>query len=54
MTLPLALAAGIFILAPDYLAGLAHDPSGKFLIPMALFLQLTGFLIMRKIVDIKV
>ena len=34
--------------------GLAHDPAGKYLIPMALFLQLTGFLIMRRIVDIKV
>jgi tight adherence protein B len=54
MMLPMALAVVIMILAPDYLKGLVHDPSGKFLIPMALFLQLTGFLIMRKIVDIKV
>ena len=54
MTLPLALAVVIMILAPDYLKELAHDPAGKYLIPMALFLQLTGFLIMRKIVDIKV
>jgi tight adherence protein B len=54
MTLPLALAVVIMILAPDYLKELAHDPAGKYLIPMALFLQVTGFLIMRKIVDIKV
>jgi tight adherence protein B len=54
MLLPLALAATIMVLAPDYLAGLAHDPSGKYLIPMAVFLQITGFLIMRRIVDIKV
>ncbi len=54
MLLPLALAATIMVLAPDYLVGLAHDPSGKYLIPMAVFLQVTGFLIMRRIVDIKV
>ena len=54
MALPLALALAIMVLAPDYLKGLAHDPSGKYLIPVALFLQLTGFLVMRKIVDIKV
>ena len=54
MLLPLALALTIMVLAPDYLQGLAHDPAGKYLIPMALFLQLTGFLIMRRIVDIKV
>ncbi|HET6463082.1 MAG TPA: type II secretion system F family protein [Candidatus Krumholzibacteria bacterium] len=54
MLLPLALAVTIMVLAPDYLMGLAHDPSGKYLIPIALFLQLTGFLIMRRIVDIKV
>ncbi len=54
MLLPLALAATIMLLAPDYLKGLAHDPSGKYLIPMAIFLQVSGFLIMRRIVDIKV
>jgi Flp pilus assembly protein TadB len=41
-------------MAPDYLKGLAHDPQGKLLIPVALFLQVSGFLIMRRIVDIKV
>jgi tight adherence protein B len=54
MLLPLGLAVVVMILAPDYLKSLAHDPSGKYLIPGALFLQLTGFLIMRRIVDIKV
>jgi tight adherence protein B len=54
MLLPMALALTIMVLAPEYLMGLVHDPAGKYLIPMALFLQLTGFLIMRRIVDIKV
>jgi tight adherence protein B len=54
MLLPLALAAAIMLLAPEYLRGLAHDPTGKYLIPTAVVLQVTGFLIMRRIVDIKV
>jgi tight adherence protein B len=54
MLLPLMLAAAIIVLAPDYLRGLAKDPVGKYLIPIAGVLQVTGFLIMRRIVDIKV
>jgi tight adherence protein B len=54
MLLPMALAIAIMLMAPDYLKGLAHDPQGKLLIPVALFLQVSGFLIMRRIVDIKV
>jgi tight adherence protein B len=54
MLLPLMLAGAIMVLAPDYLPGLAKDPAGKYLIPMALVLQVTGFLVMRRIVDIKV
>ncbi len=54
MMLPLLLAGAIMVLAPDYLPSMAKDPSGKYLIPLALFLQVTGFLIMRRIVDIKV
>ncbi|HEU4363992.1 MAG TPA: type II secretion system F family protein, partial [Candidatus Krumholzibacteria bacterium] len=54
MLLPLALAVAIMVLAPEYLRGLAKDPVGKYLIPTAAVLQVTGFLIMRRIVDIKV
>jgi len=52
--LPLFLAGMIVVLAPEYLKGLAADPIGKYFIPIAIFLQITGFLIMRRIVDIKV
>jgi len=52
--LPLALAGVIMVLAPDYLRGLATDPVGKYLIPVAALMQVIGFLIMRRIVDIKV
>ena len=54
MLLPVALAVVVMVLAPEYLKGMVHDPAGKYLVPGALFLQLTGFLMMRKIVDIKV
>ncbi|HET6350268.1 MAG TPA: type II secretion system F family protein [Candidatus Krumholzibacteria bacterium] len=54
MLLPLAMAGIIMVLAPDYLRGLAKDPVGHYLIPMALTMQVVGFVIMRRIVDIKV
>jgi tight adherence protein B len=54
MLLPLMLAGAIMVLAPDYLRGLAKDPTGKYLIPTAGVLQVAGFFIMRRIVDIKV
>jgi Flp pilus assembly protein TadB len=40
--------------APDYLKGLAADPVGKYMIVFAVLMQITGYLIMRRIVDIKV
>ena len=54
MLLPIAMAVIVWILAPDYLQGLADDPIGRYLIPIALMMQLIGGLIMRRIVDIKV
>lgn len=52
--LPIGLAIFIFVVAPDYLKELREDPIGRYLIAMAVFLQVAGFLIMRRIVDIKV
>jgi tight adherence protein B len=52
--LPLVMAGIIMVLAPDYLRGLATDPVGKYLIPIAISMQVIGTLIMRRIVDIKV
>jgi tight adherence protein B len=52
--LPLALTGVVLTLAPQYLRELAADPIGKYLIPIAVVLQAIGFLIMRRIVDIKV
>jgi tight adherence protein B len=52
--LPLAMAVFIMVVAPDYLKGLVADPIGKNLIIMAVVLQVVGFLIMRRIVNIRV
>lgn len=52
--LPLGMAAFIMTVAPEYLKGLADDPAGPYMIGGALFLQIAGFLIMQRIVDIKV
>ena len=52
--LPLAMAGVIIFVAPDYLRGLAQDQLGRILIVTAVVLQVIGYLIMRKIVNIKV
>lgn len=52
--LPLAMAMVVMTMAPEYLLGLWEDPQGKYLIPVAIFLQIVGFVAMRRIVDIKV
>jgi tight adherence protein B len=54
VVLPVALAMIIMVIAPDYLRGLVADPIGRYLIVSAVLLQITGYLIMRRIVNIKV
>jgi tight adherence protein B len=52
--LPLAMAGLIIVMAPEYLKGLLDDPVGPYIIAAAATMQVVGFLIMRRIVDIKV
>lgn len=54
MVLPIVMAAVILVVAPGYLTSLAADPVGQYLIILAVLLQITGFFIMRRIIDIKV
>ena len=54
MLLPLGMAGIVLALAPEYLKSMYDDPFGKILIPIAVSLQVIGFLVMRRIVDIKV
>jgi tight adherence protein B len=52
--LPIVLAVGLSGVAPTYLSGMAKDPTGRYLILGSIIGQLLGFVVMKKIVDIKV
>jgi tight adherence protein B len=52
--LPIFVALGVSILNPDYMSVLWRDPRGHYLIAAAMILQVTGMLIVRKILDIKI
>ena len=51
--LPIIFILLISILNPNYLTPLFHDKIGHYLILLAIFLQIIGFLMVRKIVRIK-
>ena len=52
--LPIFVALGVTFLNPDYMSVLWKDPRGHYLIAAAMILQVTGMLIVRKILDIKI
>jgi tight adherence protein B len=52
--LPLFLVAGLMLISPGYLQGLAKDPEGKWMIAGAITGQILAYFIMRRIIDIKV
>ena len=52
--LPLAMAGLVSVMAPEYMRTLLQDPAGKYLIAGALTLQIVGYLLIRRIVAIKV
>ncbi len=51
---PILLIVGLSIVAPDYLGSMARDPHGKFMILGAIVGQISGYMVMRWIVNIKV
>ncbi len=51
---PVALLIGLSIIAPDYLASMAEDPHGKWMIGYAIAGQFIGYYLMHKIINIKV
>lgn len=51
---PVLLIVGLSIVAPDYLGSMARDPHGRFMILGAILGQISGYIVMRWIVDIKV
>ncbi len=52
--LPIAVSLVITVMNPEYMSVLWKDQRGHFLIALALFMQLTGMLIVRKILNIKI
>jgi tight adherence protein B len=52
--LPIFVTLAITYMNPEYMAVLWKDQRGHYLIAAALFLQVTGMLIVRKILDIKI
>jgi tight adherence protein B len=52
--IPLFLAFTIWVISPDYIEVLFKTTVGMYLIAGAIALQIIGFLIIRKIIDIKI
>jgi len=52
--LPIFVAVAVTVMNPDYMSVLWTDPRGHYLIAAALLLQITGMLIVRKILKIKI
>ena len=52
--LPIAVSFVITVMNPEYMSILWKDPRGHILIGIALFMQVTGMLVVRKILDIKI
>ena len=54
MALPVLLFFAVYYLNPDYVMLLFTDPMGTKMLAVAVFLQVVGALVIRKIVNIKV
>jgi tight adherence protein B len=52
--LPVATAMGLMVVSPDYLRSMIVDPLGKWLVVAAICAQFLGYIIMKKIINIKV
>jgi tight adherence protein B len=52
--LPIFVAVAVTVMNPDYMSVLWKDVRGHYLIAAAMFLQITGMLIVRKILQIKI
>jgi tight adherence protein B len=54
LIIPVILAVLLSVASPDYLRKMAEDPDGKYMILGAILGQALGYLVMRKIVNIRV
>ena len=52
--LPIFVAIAVTVMNPEYMSVLWKDPRGHYLIAAAMFMQVTGMLIVKKILNIKI
>ena len=52
--LPIFVACAVTVMNPEYMSVLWKDQRGHYLIAIAIFMQITGMLIVRKILKIKI
>jgi tight adherence protein B len=52
--LPIFVAVAVTVMNPEYMSVLWKDPRGHYLIAAAMFMQITGMLIVRKILKIRI
>lgn len=52
--LPLAMAGILYFTAPDYLGELTEAEVGRYIIAIAVIFQLIGFLVIRKLINIRI
>jgi tight adherence protein B len=52
--LPIFIAVAVTVMNPDYMSVLWNDPRGHRLLFVAAVLQITGMLVIRKILRIKI
>ena len=52
--IPIFLAVAVTVMNPDYMSVLWSDPRGHKLVALAVVLQITGMLVIRKILNIKI
>ena len=52
--LPIFVALAVTVMNPEYMSVLWKDPRGHYLIAIAMFMQVSGMLIVRKILKIKI
>jgi len=50
---PLVAGAGMFMLNPDYMRPLLHEPLGRIMLMSALGLQVFGYLVIRRITEVE-
>ena len=54
VALPIAAAIMLYFIAPDYIGELVEERQGRVMIAIAVILQVIGFFVIRKIINIRI